>query len=306
MKMLDEFLDLLDDSPFEEIPVDVVAFVEGAEYLNQPPLSPIQYDIVEAMSQVYYLDDLKRVMSAEKAEAHYNKYTKKEVILRCGKGSTSGADEVFDANTGKWARIDSLQDSPNNYVLGSEDGSVQSQYSTEAFCEGYDMIYNVKLERGLEINVTRNHAFYNEDFERVQLKDLSIGKRIAVCTKTTVNNPVAIDSLGETIECIANGVIPDTTWSLPDNQLLEVLEAVGTVFEDETTAKNIQRLWTRLGQLATLDNNRIYLNDVSTGDFYFARIESVEEVMPQPVFTMTAVDTHNFVANLVLNGNSGK
>lgn len=85
--MLDEFLDLLDDSPFEETPVDVRTFVEDEDYLHLPPLSDIQYDIVEAMSQVYRLKDLKRIMSDAAAEAHYKKYTKKEIILKLGKGS---------------------------------------------------------------------------------------------------------------------------------------------------------------------------------------------------------------------------
>jgi hypothetical protein len=85
--MFEDFLEILNTSPFEETPVDVRTFVEDKDFLNQPPLSDIQYDIVEAMSQVYFLEDLKRFMKSHEAEAHYNKYTKTEIILKLGKGS---------------------------------------------------------------------------------------------------------------------------------------------------------------------------------------------------------------------------
>lgn len=85
--MFEDFLEILNTSPFEETPVDVRTFVEDKDYLNQPPLSDIQYDVVEAMSQVYFLEDLKRFMPSHEAEAHFNKYTKTEIILKLGKGS---------------------------------------------------------------------------------------------------------------------------------------------------------------------------------------------------------------------------
>ena len=81
-----EFLDALDDSPFEEDPVDLDTFL-GPQFLDQPPLSAIQRDMVEAMSQIYNVEDLERLMGREKGRAHYKKYTKNEVILALGKGS---------------------------------------------------------------------------------------------------------------------------------------------------------------------------------------------------------------------------
>jgi hypothetical protein len=92
MSELDEFLDVLDDSPFAETPVDVRTFVEGKDYLHLPYLSDIQYDIVEAMSQIYKVEDLRRFMPRGTADEYYKKYTKVELILRLGKGS--GKDHV--------------------------------------------------------------------------------------------------------------------------------------------------------------------------------------------------------------------
>ena len=85
--MFNEFLEALQDDHFEEAPVDARTFVEGEDYLGQPPLSDIQYDIVEAMSQIYRKEDLINIMGEEEGTQYYNKYTKNEIILQLGKGS---------------------------------------------------------------------------------------------------------------------------------------------------------------------------------------------------------------------------
>lgn len=85
--MFNDFFEALINNNFEEMPVDAKTFVEGEAYLNQPPLSEIQYDIVEAMSQIYRQEDLIDIMGAEEGTRYYKKYTKNEVILQLGKGS---------------------------------------------------------------------------------------------------------------------------------------------------------------------------------------------------------------------------
>jgi len=85
--MFDDFLEALQDNPFEEEPVDVVTFVESEDFLGQPPLSEIQYDIVRAMSQIYEKQDLVSLMGHEEGARYYQKYTKNEIILQLGKGS---------------------------------------------------------------------------------------------------------------------------------------------------------------------------------------------------------------------------
>jgi len=85
--MFDDFLEALKSDSFDEKPVDVKTFVEGEDYLGQPPLSQTQYDIVEALSQIYRLEDLISLMGDTEGRRYYNKYTKNEVILQLGKGS---------------------------------------------------------------------------------------------------------------------------------------------------------------------------------------------------------------------------
>ena len=86
-KMFNDFLDVLKENQFEEKPVDAKTFVESSEYLGQPPLSSIQYDIVEAMSQIYKKEDLQDLYGSVEGARYYEKYTKNEIILQLGKGS---------------------------------------------------------------------------------------------------------------------------------------------------------------------------------------------------------------------------
>lgn len=85
--MFDDFFEVLKDNNFQETPVDAKTFVEGDAYLGQPPLSQIQYDIVEAMSQIYKIEDLIDIMGTKEGIRYYKKYTKNEIILQLGKGS---------------------------------------------------------------------------------------------------------------------------------------------------------------------------------------------------------------------------
>lgn len=84
--MFNDFLEVLKENHFVEKPVDAKTFVESPEYLGQPPLSDIQYQIVEAMSQIYRKEDLIDIMG-DAGEAYFKKFTKNEIILQLGKGS---------------------------------------------------------------------------------------------------------------------------------------------------------------------------------------------------------------------------
>ena len=84
--MFNDFLEVLKENHFIEKPVDAKTFVESPEYLGQPPLSDIQYTIVEAMSQIYRKEDVVDIMG-DAGEEYFKKYTKNELILQLGKGS---------------------------------------------------------------------------------------------------------------------------------------------------------------------------------------------------------------------------
>ena len=85
--MFNDFLEVLKENQFDEIPVDAKTFVESADYLGQPQLSLIQYEIVEAMSQIYRKEELQEIFGSILGAQYFDKYTKNEIILQLGKGS---------------------------------------------------------------------------------------------------------------------------------------------------------------------------------------------------------------------------
>lgn len=87
--MTDLFLqafNALSNEDFEERPVEIEEFVTSDEFLGLPPLSPIQYTIVRAASQIYRYDTLVSLYGIEKADIRW-KETYNEVILQIGKGA---------------------------------------------------------------------------------------------------------------------------------------------------------------------------------------------------------------------------
>jgi hypothetical protein len=85
--MFNDFLEVLKENQFDEIPVDAKTFVESADYLGQPELSLIQYEVVEAMSQIYRKEELQEIFGSVAGAQYFDKYTKNEIILQLGKGS---------------------------------------------------------------------------------------------------------------------------------------------------------------------------------------------------------------------------
>lgn len=153
MTDLSDFISVLDDTPFESTPVDVRTFVTDKGYLGLPVLSDIQYDIVEAMSQIYYLKDLERYMTKAEAARHYNKYTKTEIILKLGKGTNIGSTMSWSSEYG-YKRID---DKLEDYgLIQSKD---TSNGATAFFSEGIDDVFTITTDRGYEFTGNAGHKF---------------------------------------------------------------------------------------------------------------------------------------------------
>lgn len=182
----DDFLSLLDDTPFEEIPVDVVTFVEGKEYLGLPPLSEIQYTIVESMAQIYRLEDLNRYMDSAIAYDFYHKYTKKEVILKLGKGS--GKDHVSTIGCAYIVHKLLCLKNPAGYFGKPDDDAIDiinvainAQQAKNVFFKGFKTkIKNSPLFRGRYdpktdyINFDKNITVYSGHSERESHEGLNI------------------------------------------------------------------------------------------------------------------------------------
>jgi hypothetical protein len=80
-----DFLQVLEEDDFEEVPATVEQFVTERRYLNLPPLSEYQNQAIKAMSQIYTRDTLDRWLGDAEGKKRWEQ-TCNEVILQIGKG----------------------------------------------------------------------------------------------------------------------------------------------------------------------------------------------------------------------------
>lgn len=81
-----DLIDILDGEEFEERPVDLRTFVTDPNYLSLPPLSELQYTLIEKSSQIYKESTLKKLFGEEEGGIRF-KQTANEVVAQLGKGS---------------------------------------------------------------------------------------------------------------------------------------------------------------------------------------------------------------------------
>ena len=81
-----DLIDILDGEEFEEKPVDLKEFVTSPKYLGLPPLSDLQYELIEKSSQIYKESTLVKLYGEEEGKRRF-KQTCNEVIAQLGKGS---------------------------------------------------------------------------------------------------------------------------------------------------------------------------------------------------------------------------
>jgi hypothetical protein len=81
-----DIIDMLDGEEFEERPVDLRTFVTSPQYLGLPPLSELQYTLIEKSSQIYKESTLIKLFGEEEGKRMF-KQTATEVIAQLGKGS---------------------------------------------------------------------------------------------------------------------------------------------------------------------------------------------------------------------------
>ena len=81
-----DLIDILDGEEFEERPVDLQTFVTDPNYLGLPPLSDLQYTLIEKSSQIYKESTLVKLFGEEDGKQRF-KQTCNEVIAQLGKGS---------------------------------------------------------------------------------------------------------------------------------------------------------------------------------------------------------------------------
>lgn len=86
MSLFDTAFNAVSGSEWDERPVEIEEFVTSEEFLNLPPLSEYQYEIIRAGSQIYKLQTLTALYGETAAIRRFSQ-TCNEVVLQLGKGS---------------------------------------------------------------------------------------------------------------------------------------------------------------------------------------------------------------------------
>src|SRR5690606_1437750 len=152
---------MLEDSVFEEIPVELEEFVTSRDFLGFPPLSENQLKAIKASTQIFRKETLFEELypnNPEKAQARWEE-TNNEVVLAWGKGCHAPYTPVFNAKTGNWQRLDSFRDADNE-VVGYTDGELKREYATESFQEGFGEMLRVTTKLGFVEDVYIGHKYY--------------------------------------------------------------------------------------------------------------------------------------------------
>ena len=84
--LLTEAFSVASGVEFEEVPVSVETFVTDPQYMDLPPLSDYQMELIRKGSQIYRRETLDMLYDAHEAEKRWED-TKQEVIFFLGKGS---------------------------------------------------------------------------------------------------------------------------------------------------------------------------------------------------------------------------
>ena len=207
----DDVFNDISGTDFEEIPVSIEEFVTSPKYLDMgdTPLSEYQYQLIRASSQIYHKETLIALYGEEEGARRYRVETMNEVIAALGKGSTTADAEVYDPDTGRWSRMDSILDKVDNKCVGVSGRNLAPEFATEAFSEGFDEVFDVVTDRGHKITVNGNHKFITKE-GKVPLKNLEVGDRIATSVRLPVTSPVEIDDREVKLlgYWIGNGMMP--------------------------------------------------------------------------------------------------
>lgn len=141
---------------FEEEPVPLEVFVTGKRYLNNPPLSPIQYDAVRHIEQIY-LPETYPLMAEEFGDYWLPKRSINFATLQWGKGCKLGSMPIYDAETGLWVPVSEWR---GGHVAGAdEQGNIGVHAASESWVSGRGPSYRVTTVSGLVEEVYAGHRY---------------------------------------------------------------------------------------------------------------------------------------------------
>lgn len=148
---------------FCEFPVTLTEFVQSPTYLNNPPLSPIQYDAVRHIEQVFRPETY--VLMEDVLGEYWNPVRHiNYATLVFGKGCILPHERVYDPVRGAWDRVDSLtSEGVVSCYDPDEEGDLKTRPRTSASPQGYGECVRVTLADGDSSDVYAGHKFLTPD-----------------------------------------------------------------------------------------------------------------------------------------------
>jgi intein/homing endonuclease len=195
---------------FVEEPVDLHTFVTDQKFLDNPPLSPIQFDAVRHAERIY-LPDLYPLMAEEFNSEYWAEPVRMVnfIDLMYGKGCLAPHEEVYDALSGQWCAVKDLGDNEGLVQsLDTEGSKSVVRNRTSSFMQGQGECFRVTTKANRILDVYAGHKFWTWEkfippgpgrYERVRgvwkpLREMKVGDRIGLIKKLDCTSPIEIDS----------------------------------------------------------------------------------------------------------------
>lgn len=315
-----DFLSVLSDDIFEERPVDLQEFLYSKDFMALPKLSPIQEEIVDIGSNIYYKDTWEKLYGLARA-LELTKRNKKELLFVLGKACHAPYTPVYNPDTGTWQRLDSFT-SLHNRVVGVHDGEDKliEQYATEAFQEGFGEMIRVTTQLGYVEDVYVGHKYLsfkkNKFYKRKRDKnvgtyqridELKVGDRIAIPLSLPVNNPIGHDLNEVTLVAywVGDGCIPKkakkTCLNIDFNEYeVESLKRYTNACDSLEITYSVKKHPTKkmfmVQHSGLLSNNKVVGDILDKYDMWGKG--AGDKRIPAPIWELSNVDLAYFIACL--------
>lgn len=182
---------------FVEEPVSLDVFIADKKFLDNPPLSPIQYDAVRHIEQVLNKDTYDLM-----AEGFGSYWKPKRFInyatLVFGKGCILPDEEIYDPSTGQWVAVKDCQGS-EGFVSSYQphDDRVITDHRTASYPHGVGSCVEVETRSGRVFRVYEGHQVYakprlSDEAVWISARYLNRNFGLVLPTSVSCQNPVEL------------------------------------------------------------------------------------------------------------------
>lgn len=186
---------------FNEEPVPLEVFVQDKKYMNNPALSPIQYDAVRHIEQVLNPETYELMVEGFGSYWRPKRFINYATLLY-GKGCILPDEEIYDPVKGRWVEVSSLVHSGK--VIGTKDHKTSTFNRTPSHPHGVGRCYRVTMKSGRSFKAYSGHEILTvQHLSRnwTKVSHLSKGNKVLTSAQVTVQDTTHLAD--EIIEVLA-------------------------------------------------------------------------------------------------------